>query len=141
MTILLLIQPMNIGSVVLDVNSLVYFSSGGFIGLQFMFFYFFARFYAEVNELLPKGRVYKFFNKSFTLEKGILTGVIMLIGGIVLTIYALIGWKNVSFGDLSPRDSMRIVVPAVFLLISGFQIIQSSFLLSIMELKRKRSQL
>ena len=39
-------------------------------------------------------------------------------------------WKRVGFGLLSYPDSLRIVIPAVALIILGMQIIFTSFLIS-----------
>ena len=47
-------------------------------------------------------------------------------------------WKAVDFAALSPRETLRIVVPAIFLLMGGVQVVQSNFFMSFLELKNNR---
>jgi hypothetical protein len=92
--------------------------------------------YASLNGLLPKGKLYRLYRRSFSLEKGLLLGALLFLAGIVLSILAWRMWSAADFGNLQPRETLRLVLPAVFLIIGGIQIAQSSFLLSILELKK-----
>lgn len=57
--------------------------------------------------------------------------------GIGGSIFAVSGWARTSFGNLNPELMLRIVMPAVFSLTLGVQIVCSSFFLSILGLRRK----
>ncbi len=43
-----------------------------------------------------------------------------------------------SFGELDPQRSLRVIIPAVLSLMLGFQIVLSSFFLSVLGLGRRR---
>ena len=136
LTIVLLIQPIQLLGVELDVHTMVYSAASAFIGLQFLFFFVFSRTYASLNGLLPKDNLYKFYKRSFSLEKGLIVGGLLLLLGLVLVAVAWTSWRAVDFGSLQPRETLRLVLPSVFCIIGGIQIVQSSFLLSILELKQ-----
>jgi glycosyltransferase involved in cell wall biosynthesis len=136
-SVTLLVQPFKFWGVELDIHTLIYSATFTFIGFQLMFFFAFSRLYASMNGLLPPGYFYKLYKKSFSLEKGLILGFMLIISGIILTSYAWMSWKAVDFGALSPRETLRIVVPAIFLLMGGVQVVQSSFFMSFLELKNK----
>jgi len=60
----------------------------------------------------------------------------MLIGA-VGSVWAVTHWAREGFGGLDPRQMLRIVMPSVFALTLGVQIITSSFFLSILALRRR----
>lgn len=135
-TITLLIKPVQFLGVELDIHTLVYSGASIFVGFQLLFFFVFSRTYASLNGLLPKGKLHHLYKKSFSLEKGLIIGALLLLAGLVLTIMAWVNWSAVDFGGLQPRQTLRLVLPSVFCIIGGIQIAQSSFLLSILELKK-----
>ena len=58
--------------------------------------------------------------------------------GIGGPIVAVSHWASESFGALDPDRMLRIVMPAVFAVALGVQIVCSSFFLSILGLRRRR---
>jgi glycosyltransferase involved in cell wall biosynthesis len=71
----------------------------------------------------------------FRLEHGLMLGGGITLAGIVLGAVILISWINHGFGALSEE---RLAVLAATLIIVGIQIFFSSFLLSILGLRRRR---
>ena len=71
----------------------------------------------------------------FRLEHGLLLGGSITLAGLVIGIVILIDWINNGFGQLSEE---RLAVLAATLIIVGIQIFFSSFLLSILGLRRRR---
>jgi hypothetical protein len=71
----------------------------------------------------------------FRLEHGLLLGGGVTIAGVVLGAFILVDWINRGFGRLSEE---RLAVLAATLIIVGIQIFFSSFLLSILGLRRRR---
>jgi glycosyltransferase involved in cell wall biosynthesis len=71
----------------------------------------------------------------FRLEHGLMLGGGITIAGVVLGAVILIDWINHGFGRLSEE---RLAVLAATLIIVGIQIFFSSFLLSILGLRRRR---
>lgn len=137
-TILLLLQPLQMLGVELDIHTLAYSATSVFIGFQLMFFFAFSRIYASMNDLLPPNKFYKYYKNKFSLEKGLILGGLFILVGIVLVITAWLSWQSVDYGDLKPRETLRVVIPSIFFLIGGIQIAQSSFLISILELKKAK---
>ncbi len=135
-TVLLLLQPLQVLGIELDIHTLAYSATSIFIGFQLMFFFAFSRIYASMNNLLPPNKFYNYYKNKFSLEKGLILGGLFIIIGIALVITAWLSWQSVDYGDLKPRETLRIVIPSIFFLIGGIQIAQSSFLISILELKK-----
>jgi glycosyltransferase involved in cell wall biosynthesis len=71
----------------------------------------------------------------FRLEHGLLLGGGVLLAGLAMAAVIVIEWIDRGFGDLSEQ---RLAVAAATLMIVGIQIFFSSFLLSILGLRRKR---
>jgi hypothetical protein len=71
-----------------------------------------------------------------TLETGLTAGGLLIALGIVGSIFAVSGWAEGSFGPLDPGRMLRIVMPSVFSLTLGVQIVCDSFFLSILGLRR-----
>ena len=74
-----------------------------------------------------------------TLETGVVAGTLLVLAGLGISIWAVSGWENRAFGELDPRQSLRLVVPATLALMLGFQTILSSFFLSVLGLSRRRA--
>ena len=72
--------------------------------------------------------------KRYTLEHGLLLGGSLIIAGLVLGIVVVINWINHGFGRLSEEN---VAVLAATLIIVGIQIFFSSFLISILGLRRQ----
>jgi hypothetical protein len=77
--------------------------------------------------------------RHLNLESGLIVGCILLFVGIAASIYAFGIWGQHSFGSLDPTETMPIVIPAVTCFALGFQVIFSSFFLSILGLNRKQN--
>ena len=100
--------------------------------------YFFSRLYASVHGLLPLQQPFRErFNRLFSLEKGIIAGLLLLGLGIALNIRAVIYWKNRDFGDLDPLVVLRWVIPSVTLVLLGAQVMISCFFMGILSIKNK----
>jgi glycosyltransferase involved in cell wall biosynthesis len=119
------------------VHTLLYSSTAIFIGFQTVLFAVFTKIFAISEGLLPEDPRLNRVLHYIDLEKGLIVGSILLLVGIAGSIYAFGIWKTNSFGSLDPALMMRIVIPAVTCLALGFEIILSSFFLSILGLKRQ----
>ena len=100
-------------------------------------FSLFAKVYAVNSGMHPKAdKVTKFLSK-ITLEKGLVSGIILTIIGIGLTIYAMVLWEERGWGNLDPVKVMPFTIPAVYLIIMGVQIAFASFILGILNIEYK----
>ena len=129
------LENIKIGDVAFDVGTLVVACMTVIIGFQLVAFAFFTKVFAIAEGLLPDdpkfSRAFKFFN----LEKGILLGLAILLAGIVLSARAVWIWKQAAFGELSPEENLRRLIPAATLIVLGIQTIFSSFFMSALGLK------
>jgi glycosyltransferase involved in cell wall biosynthesis len=119
------------------VHSLLYSSTAMFIGFQTIIFALFTKAFAMSEGLIPEDRR---LNKLFyylSLELGLILGSLLLLLGMLGSFYAFYIWKANFFGALNPTYTMRIAIPSVTFLALGFQIIFSSFFLSVLNLKRR----
>ena len=64
-------------------------------------------------------------------------GILLLLGGLGASVFAVEFWGRTEFSDLDPTVSMRIVLPGVTALILGLQIVFSSFFFSVLGLTRR----
>ena len=127
-----------LSGVALDVGTLAVACMTVIIGFQLVAFAFFTKVFAISEGLLPDdpnfSRVFKF----FTLEKGILFGLVVLLAGVALLARSLWVWRLAHYGDLPPVENVRRLLPAVTLIIVGVQSIFSSFFMSALGLKTAR---
>jgi hypothetical protein len=56
-------------------------------------------------------------------------GALLALAGFVLAVWSLALWMSAGFADIDPRRVMRIVIPSLTLIISGLQLLFSSFVL------------
>jgi hypothetical protein len=137
LSVWLLPGPRRVSSVTLDVNTLVYAAAAIVIGFQAVNFSIFTKVFGISEGLLPEDpRLDKIF-RYITLETGIVSGVVLLLAGLALSIYAVGDWGTHSFGSLNPTKILRLVIPAVTGMTLGSEIVLSSFFLSVLGLKRR----
>jgi glycosyltransferase involved in cell wall biosynthesis len=135
----LLPGPRVVHGIGFDVHSLLYAFVSVLLGFQLVAFAVFTHVFAISEGLLPEDprldRVFRFIK----LETGLAVGGLLMAFGICGSIFAVSGWARESFGALDPGRVLRIVMPSVFSLTLGAQIVCSSFFLSILGLRRRRS--
>lgn len=132
----LLPGPRVVHGIGLDVHTLLYAFVSVLLGFQLIAFAVFTKVFAISEGLLPQDpRLNRIF-RYITLETGLALGGLLVAFGIGGSIFAVFGWATRSFGALDPVHMLRIVMPAVFSLTLGVQVICSSFFLSILGLRR-----
>jgi Glycosyl transferase family 2 len=133
----LLFGPLTVGRVTFDVHTMLYAAVAIVIGFEMVVFAVFTKIFATTQGLLPKDpRLEKLF-EYIKLETGLTVGTLLLFGGLGLSVYALSSWRAHFFGSLNPTETLRLVIPAVALIMLGLQAVLASFFLSILGLKRQ----
>lgn len=125
----------SVGGVVFDVGTLAVACMGTIIGVQLVAFAFFTKVFAVAEGLLPQDGKFSQLFRFFTLEKGILCGLAILLVGSGLLVRALGIWKATGYGELSYAANLNRLIPAVTLVVLGVQTIFSSFFMSVLGLK------
>ena len=128
-------KTFHLGAVMFNVGTLAVACMTVIIGFQLVAFAFYTKVFAIAEGLLPDDPKLTRVFKVFTLEKGILLGLAILLAGIILLVHALWVWRQTGYGNLSPEDNLRRLIPAVTLVVIGVQTIFSSFFMSVLGLK------
>ena len=139
LSLFLIIAPIKIGNIVFDVHTLLYSTALFIIGFQFFVFYGLTKVFAVTHKLLPKSDRYDAIFKFISLEKGIIIGFLFTIIGIILSIYGFSIWSKENFGPLNVTETLRIIIPAVSIIVIGIQIILFSFFFSILGLRNEKN--
>jgi hypothetical protein len=109
-------------------------------GVQLVAFAFFTKTFAIAEGLLPADPKYARIFKTFTLERGLVLGLLVLVAGAGVLAWALGLWSRTDFGHLPYSENLRRIIGATTLLVLGMQIVFGSFFMSVLGLpttKRK----
>lgn len=122
-----------------DVQTLLYCGIAVLVGFQAVVFALFTKAFAINEGLLPPDeRIDRVFRLA-TLETGLIVGVLLVVFGVVGSLYAVGIWGDESFGSLDPSQTMRVIVPSAVSIALGCQIVLSSLFLSVLGLRRRSS--
>jgi glycosyltransferase involved in cell wall biosynthesis len=119
------------------IHSLLYSSAAMIIGFQIVTFAVFTKAFAISEGLLPEDLRLKRLFRYLSLEVGLIVGSILLLIGLAGSIYAFSNWEANLFGALDPTQTMQVVILSVTCFAIGFQVVFSSFFLSVLGLKRR----
>jgi glycosyltransferase involved in cell wall biosynthesis len=133
---LLLPGPLRVGSVHLDIHTLLIAGFLALLGYQLVLFAVFTKLFAVREGFHPPNPLLVRIERYVTLEVGLGAGALMALAGAAALILAVISWQSVGFGTLNPSLTMREVIPAVVLLALGTQTVFASFLISILSIDR-----
>jgi hypothetical protein len=133
----LLPNPGHLGKVYFDIHTLLYAFVAIALGFQLIAFAAFTKVFAIAEGLLPEdarlNRVFRYLN----LETGLVTGLSLTLLGVFGSFLAVSSWETKDFGALNPSHMLRLVIPSVFSLMLGVQVVCHSFFLSILGLRRR----
>jgi glycosyltransferase involved in cell wall biosynthesis len=133
----LLAGPRAVGGLTLDVHTLLYAAMAIVMGFQMVVFAVFTKVFGISEGLLPEDPRLTRLLRYIKLETGLLAGSLLLIIGVVMSVYAFSYWEARFFGPLNPSKTLRLVIPAVTFITLGLETVLSSFFLSILGLKRR----
>lgn len=131
--------PLKVGNVAFDIHTLVYGGGLVLVGAQGVFFAVLSKVYAMTQGLQPTPKEATRLFQRFTLEHGVILGLLLVVLGIAGSIFAVYGWVERGLGGYDPGVAMRIVVPSVVALALGAQTIFSSFFLSLLGMPTKHN--
>ena len=130
--------PLTIGGVSLDVDTLVACGACVDIGFQAILFWLFTQVYAGSEGFLPTEPKVQTLLGKLSLERGLLTGAVVGLAGLVGVIFSLTYWQGHAFGHLNYEHALRLMVPSVTALVLSCQLILGTFFLSILGIKQTR---
>jgi glycosyltransferase involved in cell wall biosynthesis len=124
---ILLPRPLHIGQTILDLNSLVGFSTIFIAGAQVVSFGILVKVYAVTNGLLPGHKRWLTLARSNVLDLCIAAGAAVLLLGVGNLVHAFLIWLEVDFSELDTQASMRKVILSVTSIALGLQLMFTSF--------------
>ena len=127
-----------LGSLRLDVHTLVYAAAAVVLGYQAVIFAVFTKTFAISEGLLPEDARLTRLYRYVTLETGLAAGIVLAVAGLVLALTAIGIWQTQGFGPLVdvPR-TLRVVIVSSLAITLGVQTIFASFFLSVLGLSRR----
>lgn len=133
LALLLFFGPVNIGFRYIDFHTFIAAGSLSYLGLNMVSFAAIMRVYAYQSGLLPNQPRFFTIFRYINLEKGLLTGGLLFALGLILLLRALLLSDN--FAQIGFDSSVRLVFGGALALVSGAQVIFTSFVLSMLGLK------
>ena len=130
-----------IGRVHFGVHTMLYAAMTVMAGYQSVLFSVFSKVFAISAGLLPEDRRLNTMFRFVTLESGLAVGLLMLILSAALTFSAFSSWSAMSWGQLDPAKTLRLVIPAALAFVFGCQTVFSSFFLSVLGLRTRSAGL
>ena len=103
------------------IHTLLFAGGSTILGLQLIQFAVMTKWIAVLAGLVPQPRWMQRWAHAFTIENGLLLGLIALILGLVGSLWLTLDWGRAGFGALDPLDTMRSAIPSVTLMAVGMQ--------------------
>lgn len=128
--------PFVVGGITLDVHTLVASSLLVLVGFQAMTTGVAVRLYGVEEEIGPPAPWLDRLSRTVTLERGIIAGLALTLGGIALVGFTVWSWAEQGFGPLDVRITLRPMVIGATLVAVGVQALLMSFVYSMLGLKR-----
>jgi len=130
--------PFRLGSITLDTHSLLAFSMMLIVGLQLILLALFTQTYASQIGMLPMNSRTQWFLERFTLEHGLILGAVIGLIGLGLYGIGIYIWSETGFGPLpNIEETLRIIIAGTVLVIISFQVLFSSFTISLLGIQRR----
>lgn len=126
-----------VGGAQLDVNALLFSSLFVILGYQSILFAVLTKAFAVAQGLLPSTRQVERFFSVFNLERGLVAGLAVTLGGLALLALVAVQWWASDFGALDYRATLRLSIPGMMFTALGVQTLFFSFFASILGLRRR----
>jgi hypothetical protein len=114
---------------------MLYAAGATILGVQLVLFSLLARTVGVLKNLLPMTPSLARFLSVFTLERGILLGMLLGLTGLGLAVFSVENWAHARLAALDPATMMRVAIPSVTLMLAGAEILFASFLLGFIDVR------
>jgi len=131
--------PRMIGSVQLDVHTMLLGCLFAILGYQTLWLWAFARIHGWTSGILPKQTFSKDIFKHLNLERGLIWGFFLLALGIGLNVYLFSAWIGQSMGPLVVQETLRYALWGFLFMVLGMQTIYGSFFLSMLGMRQENA--
>src|SRR5262249_38126672 len=124
--------PRQVGSLVLDLHTMLLATLCALVGYQTLWLWAFARIYGWSSGLLPANTFSVKLFEHINLERGLLFGAALLAGGLALNVWLFSHWFLQDIGPLDVQGTFRWALWGFLIMIAGVQTIYGSFFLSML---------
>lgn len=138
-TVRLSFGDVHVGSVRFSGTSLVGLSMMAMVGFQLVMFDVISTVFAVTRGLSPRRSRLDSLGATFRLERGLLVGALLMVGGLTLGALSLWRWSRADWGDLQAVEQLRIAVPAGLSFTLGVSVSFCSLLLSSIGMDKRLS--
>jgi glycosyltransferase involved in cell wall biosynthesis len=128
--------PVNFGQIELDLNSYLFSIGLVMVGTQTVFFGILARIFSTNFGTLPPSKSVAKFADNFSLERGIVLGILLLLASLVGAFGLLGHWRGDSFVGLDRDSALRVSGLVVLTSGVGIQTLFASFFASMLQTKQ-----
>ncbi|WP_046528766.1 glycosyltransferase family 2 protein [Cellulomonas sp. FA1] len=125
-TLVLMLGPREVGGIGFDSVTMIYTSAITVLGYQAVVFSILTKLYAAREGFLPVGPRFRWLSNLFTLERGLVLGLVIFVLGLVVGIAQVLGWGGSGFGELDTIRATRVAVPVMLGLTLGFFTLMAS---------------
>ena len=132
----LLTGPVRLGSVTLDVHTLLYASAAVTMGFQLILFWAFARIHGAREGLVPEQPLLTRFLARFGLEPALLTALVLFLAGLALGLATLVIWGAGRFGELGGTGTLRLAIASMTTMLLGLQLAMGAFFIAVLDMVR-----
>jgi glycosyltransferase involved in cell wall biosynthesis len=127
--------PLTLFGVSLDIHTMLFAALAILIGYQAIQLGVFSRFYGMRVGLLPKDPLVSRLVEFTTLERGLVVGLLLILGGMTGAIAAVFSWGETHFSELNPQAGMRLVIPSATAIALGAQLGFGAFFLGVLKMR------
>ena len=131
---ILLPGPLRLGTVSFDIHTFLIAALCIIVGLQSISFAIIGRRFASRYGFIPRSDTYDRLLEALTLERILLVAVVLMVMGFGALVLGVGQWAARDFGHLNASRSMRPVILATTALVSGFQLMMSGFMSSMINI-------
>lgn len=128
LSLMLFFGPVFLHGVGLSIHTLLYACGAVVLGCQLIQFSILVRWIGVHFGVLPDSTVLRGLRSKLSIEANLVAGALMFISGIWWTLSIFQGWAQMGFSMLDPEVVMRSTIPALMLVLLGFQACASVFL-------------
>lgn len=131
---ILLPGPFRIGDVSFDVHTFLVAALCIIVGLQSISFAIIGRRFASRYGFIPRSGHYDRLLEALTLERILLIAIALMLVGLAALVWGVNQWALRDFGPLNASRTMRPVILAMTALVTGFQLMMSGFMSSMINI-------
>ena len=132
--------PRAVGSVTLDLHTMLLGALCVLVGYQTLWMWAFAKMHGWTSGLLPRDKSEPRIFQIINLERGLVFGLGLLVAGLGLALRLVGEWWGQDLGPLVVQSTMRYTLWGFLLIVLGVQTIFGSFLLSMLGMSSRMQQ-